>query len=381
MGGHRRIGDIQPFAELAQGTATVVYKGYQPSLERFVLLKVLRPAFSQDTELVERFEQEARLAASIQHPNVVAIHAHGQDDGQPYLAAEFVDGVDLKTLLEHGPLPPELATFVTLEAARGLQAAHRRDVLHRDIKPENILIADEGQVKLTDFGLASLIDESADVEVRGTWSYLAPEVIRGATPTAAADLFSLGATLFEMLTARVPFSGPDTSAVLDDVLHHDPLPLLDRLAAVPDELHATCAHLLAKRPQDRYASAHALIEALNVVRSDQGWTTEGDALARYLAAPDAYASPPPAAPAQTAEASAEAEPLSSTPDAPAPRRWPRRVLLAVVIAGLAVTGTLLAVSVGTDPPTDADPTASPTSAPPDEPVAASPSPLSTDSAT
>jgi serine/threonine-protein kinase len=359
MGRHRRIGDIQPFAELAQGTATVVYKGYQPSLERFVLLKVLRPAFSQDTELVERLEQEARLAATIQHPNVVAIYAYGQDDGQPYLAAEFVDGVDLRTLLQRGPLPVELATFVTREAARGLRAAHERDVLHRDIKPANLLIAHDGQVKLTDFGLASLIDQSANVEVRGTWSYLAPEVVRGATPTNASDLFSLGATLFEMLTARVPFSGADTSAVLDAVLHHDPLPLLDRLAPLPDGLRRICTRLLAKDPAARYASATALIDDLETLRAERVPSVDETALATYVADPAAYVSPAPPQP-EVAPETSDASP--APPDAPpssseasGPRRWPRRALLAVLVVGLTLIGTLLAVSMTSDPPADADP--------------------------
>ena len=217
-----KIADIQPFAELARSATTVVYKGYQRSLGRFVLLKVLQPGLGHDDERVLRFEAEARLIAQVQHPNVVAIYAAGYDDGQAYLAAEFVEGVDGRELVARGPLPPELAVFIVLEVARGLQAAHAHGILHRDLKPSNILISHAGQVKLTDFGMASLADDEAGGEVRGTSGYLAPELVRGEPPTEASDLFSLGVTFYEALAGRAAFTGADTGALLDAVLHEPP---------------------------------------------------------------------------------------------------------------------------------------------------------------
>ncbi|RMF60821.1 MAG: serine/threonine protein kinase, partial [Bacteroidetes bacterium] len=159
MGRIEPIGDFQPFAELARRPATIVYKAYQSSLERFVLLKVLRPEYARDEDLARRFEAEARLLARIQHPNVVAVYACGRHGEHLYLAAEYVEGTDLAALLRHGPLPPALALYVAREAARGLQAAHAQGILHRDLKPGNILVALDGQVKLTDFGMASLAAE------------------------------------------------------------------------------------------------------------------------------------------------------------------------------------------------------------------------------
>ena len=284
----RKIADIQPFAELAQGATTVVYKGYQQGLDRFVLLKVLRPGLGHDDERLRRFEDEARLIAQVQHPNVVAIYAAGRDDGQAYIAAEFVEGCDLRVLAAERPLPHELAVFIVREAARGLQAAHAHDILHRDLKPSNILIAHDGQVKLTDFGMASFAEEDAAAEVRGTPGYLAPELVQGAPPTKASDLFSLGATFYEILAGRAAFAGEDTGASLDAVLHHDPLPHLERFTEVPAEVRWICARLLAKDPAARYPDADALIDDLEAFQADQGVTSGAAALKTYLDDPETY---------------------------------------------------------------------------------------------
>ena len=284
----RKIADIQPFAELAQGSTTVVYKGYQQGLDRFVLLKVLRPGLGHDDERLRRFEDEARLIAQVQHPNVVAVYAAGRDDGQAYIAAEFVDGFDLRDLAAQRPLPPELAIFIVLEAARGLQAAHAHGILHRDLKPSNILIAHEGQVKLTDFGMASFLEGEDGAEVRGTPGYLAPELVQGAPPTKASDLFSLGATFYEILAGRAAFAGDDTGALLDAVLHHDPLPRLERFTDLPEAVRRICARLLAKDPAARYPDANALIDDLEAFRAAHGVTIGAAALKTYLEDPETY---------------------------------------------------------------------------------------------
>ncbi|HMB89617.1 MAG TPA: protein kinase [Rhodothermales bacterium] len=285
MGDRRRIGDIQLFAELAQGPTTVVYKGYQKGQERFVLLKMLRPVVGYNEEVARRFEDEARLIAQIDHPNVVTIYAHGREDEHTYLATEFVDGVDLQGLLEMGPLPPHLAAYVLLEAARGLQAAHAKGILHRDLKPSNILIAHNGHVKLTDFGMASLAEDE-DIEVRGTPGYLAPEQVRGEPPVHASDLFALGATFYEMLAGRPAFAGSDTSQLLDAVLHQDPLPRLDRYAEVPVALHQICARLLAKTPARRYPDTTALIADLEAVQAHA--PADAAMLQAYMADPETF---------------------------------------------------------------------------------------------
>lgn len=246
---------------------TTVYKGYQPSLDRFVLLKVLKPSFSTDVDLLRRFEQEARLLARISHPNVATVYACGREDERAYLVTEFVEGGDLRAALdEEGALPVERAVETALQAARGLRAAHDQGVLHRDLKPANILLAEGGRVKLTDFGMASLAGAGTDAELRGTPAYLAPELYRGQEPSAASDLFAFGATFYAMLSGRDAFGGPDTGAVADTVLHFDPMPSLAFHADPPSGITAILAALLAKDPAARYTGADELIEELEKYR-------------------------------------------------------------------------------------------------------------------
>ena len=320
MGADRRIADVQPFAELARSPATVVYKAFQPACDRFVLLKVLRPEACLDDALVARFTEEARLAAQIQHPNVVAIYDAGDDAGRAYLIAEYIEGTDLEALLtDHGPLPPELAAYVGLEAAQGLAAAHAHGILHRDLKPSNLMLDQDGRVKLTDFGMASPVESEALPEVRGTPPYLAPELVRGTPPTAAADQFALGATLYEGLSGVPAFAGEATSDVLDALLHDDPLPRLERRVAVPEALHRILARLLAKDPADRYPDADALAGAL----AEAGPATAAD-LADYLRDPARYRARP----------APRTEPRAKAPRTSAWRRTP-------LAWGLALGGTLV----------------------------------------
>lgn len=339
MGDRGRIDGIQPFAELHEGRTTTVYKAYQEALDRFVLLKVLKAPYSRDAERVRRFEEEARLVAQIQHPNVVTIHDYGRTrDERAYLAAEFVEGSDLRALLDDGPLPPELATFVLLQAARGLQAAHERGILHRDLKPANVLIAQNGQVKLTDFGMASLSGEE-DEEVRGTPAYLAPEYVAGASPSEAGDLFALGALLYEMLVGRRAFVGSSTGEVLDALRHHDPLPVLERQTQLPEALSEVATQLLAKEPSERYASASALVQALSEVRRQMGWRAAQPALRAFLEDPEAYRERA-SKTTPTGNKEQKEEPVPAASEGSSPSR-PRR-LTWIALGTLVVVGTVLA---------------------------------------
>ncbi|MEX0747253.1 MAG: serine/threonine-protein kinase, partial [Rhodothermales bacterium] len=293
MGVPGAIEDIQPFAELAQNATTLVYKAYQKTLERFVLLKRLRPEFSSDPELARRFQDEARIVARVQHPNVVAIYSYGSDDAGAYIVAEFVEGYDLEEILSRGRIPPHLAAYVLLESARGLKAAHDKDVLHRDLKPSNILVSHEGEVKLADFGLASISGSPADIpsEIRGTLSYLAPEQILGNAPDQRSDLFSLGATFYEMLTGRRAFPGSNPSEIFDSILHRDPLQYLSPAAGVDDRMIEIAAGLLAREADGRYTDAGELITDL------EAWLAPSpvgrEHLAAFVADPGNFVAPPP----------------------------------------------------------------------------------------
>ena len=282
------IDDIQPFAELAENATTLVYKAYQRSLDRFVLLKRLRPEFRSDADLTARFEDEARLIARVPHPNIVSIYAYGADDDGAYIVAEFVEGRDLQAVIDEGRVPAAVALFILQESARGLRAAHDKGILHRDLKPSNILLSSEGEVKLSDFGLASAsADGSGGQEIRGTLPYLAPEQVLGHGADARSDLFSLGAVFFEMLTGRRAFAGASSSEVMENLLHHDPLPLLAATPGVGEDVWGICRRLLAKEPEERYADAGALIGELEAVGAGYG-VVGVEGLRAYLDDRDAY---------------------------------------------------------------------------------------------
>ncbi|HET6569476.1 MAG TPA: serine/threonine-protein kinase [Rhodothermales bacterium] len=289
MGVARSIAGVQLFAELFQGATTTVYKGYERSLDRFVLLKVLQPEFAADEVLARRFEEEARLAAKIQHPNVVAIYSFGHEDDDIYFTAEFVEGFTLRQIIDTGKLPPELAAFIILQVASGLQAAHERTILHRDIKPENVLVSHDGQVKLSDFGMASFASSvSEDADIRGTLGYFSPEQVLGERLGKASDLFSLGVTFYELLARRPAFVGDGLAQTFDAVLHYNPLPYLGAGGRVPDALVHICTKLLAKNPEQRYADAGALIADLKAFVAPLDGAASQEALHQFLQAPDDY---------------------------------------------------------------------------------------------
>ena len=276
------IGEVRPFAELASRPDTVVYKAYQPSLDRTVLLKVLRTSVD-DSESLERFSEAARLVARIQHANVVAVYDYGEQDGQAYIVSEYVEGSDLASLLARGRMPVPVASFILGELACALEAAHRRGVLHRDIKPENVLISDEGGVKLADFGLASLLDDQhGQLQVRGTLAYLSPEQIRGEGADRRSDLFSLGATFFEMIAGRPAFRGRDAGAIMDAVLHFDAVALIERDRTVPAEIVDLLRRLLAKDPSRRTSSAEALREEVRSLIASLGSGATAAGLTAYV---------------------------------------------------------------------------------------------------
>lgn len=267
MGRFESIGPIQPFLKLQEGEWADVYKAYDTSHQRNVLLKRLKSELANDDLVADRFANEVRLMAQINHPNVVAILDSGHSASAVYFIAEFVDGKSLDQLLEAGPIPPRLAAYILRETAAGLNAAHDADIFHRDIKPANILISTDGEVKLTDFGMASLTDTaiaagSEREELRGTLGYMAPELFFEGTAGISSDLFSLGATLAELLTGQPPFRGESSTEILDQILNHDPLPMLAANPRIDAALLQICQRLLQKKPAHRYENCSALITTL-----------------------------------------------------------------------------------------------------------------------
>ncbi len=291
MGIANPVGGIRPFALLTEGATTVVYKGYDQSLDRYVLLKVLKPEYAADEEIVARFEEEARLIARVQHTNVVSIHAFGRDERQAFLVTEFVEGVSVRQLSSGRALPWEIAAFVIAQAARGLHAAHERGVLHRDVKPDNILVSQSGHVTVSDFGLALYdVADQEEEDLCGTLGYMAPEVVLNGQFAVASDLFALGATLLELLTGTPPFEGEESGEVLHATVHYDPTTLLNGRRDLPDALVALCKSLLGKDPMRRPASAAFVAAALEETLQKSAPATGELSVAKYLAEPDAFRS-------------------------------------------------------------------------------------------
>jgi len=242
-----------------------VYRAHDPALDRDVALKVLPAEFLHDPTFAERFRQEARVAARLEHPHVVPIHGFGIDEGRPWMALRLLGGGSLADRLRQGPLTPAEAARVLSEIASALDAAHARGIVHRDLKPANILLDESGRAYLADFGIARLLEGSAVVTatglVQGTPAYMAPEQAMGTKAEPPADVYALGVVAFECLTGRVPYTGTTPVAVL---MKHVSEPVPEPLPGeVPQAVKPVLRRCLAKDPAERWPSARAFTEALS----------------------------------------------------------------------------------------------------------------------
>ena len=271
---------------LARGGMGDVYRATDPRLRRDVALKVLACTDAIDGRRVERFLQEARLTAALDHPNIVKIYDVGVFHDRPYLVAELLEGETLRARIGSGPIPPAAAVKIGAELARGLAAAHAAGLIHRDLKPENIFLTRSGVTKILDFGIAKLVQDEAAREspatmtgvLLGTAGYLAPEQIRGDTADGRADLFALGSMLFETLTGVRAFARAHTVDTLHAIMH-DPVPaLLDDREDVSPALRAIVGRLLEKNPADRFQSASDVVWALEQSAGDSSAVTVPRAL-------------------------------------------------------------------------------------------------------
>ena len=264
----RRFGDYELLERIGQGGMGVVYRARQHGLERDVAVKLLAAGPWASDEFVARFRREARHAARMQHPNIVEIYEFGHRDGLNFFSMRLVEGPSLaQRLAANGPMPERDAAKCARLLAEAMDYAHRLDVLHLDLKPANVLMSHSGEPLIADFGLARRVDAGTgggNEEISGTPSYMAPEqAMQQSHPlTASTDIYGLGAILYEMLTGRPPFRGPDAQSTLDSVLHEQPASPRSLRAGLSPDLEAICLRCLEKQPSDRFATARELADDL-----------------------------------------------------------------------------------------------------------------------
>jgi len=274
--GHYRIVE-----QIGAGGMGVVYRAHDERLDRDVAIKVLHEAVAQDADRLARFEREAKAVAKLDHPNILAIHDFGTEDGVTYAVMELLEGESLREVIKGGGLTTSKAVEYAQAIAEGLAAAHDKGIVHRDLKPENVFLTRDGRIKILDFGLAKLKlpehDLSTDTPTAtldtapggllGTVAYMAPEQVQGQPADHRSDIFALGVLLYEMLTDHRPFGGGTTVETEAAILKEDPESISAVSPGVQPALATVVSKCLEKRPEDRFSSAHDLSLTLGAVES------------------------------------------------------------------------------------------------------------------
>jgi hypothetical protein len=280
-----KLGPYEILGPIGAGGMGEVYRAKDPRLGREVAIKVLPASFSADADRLRRFEQEARAAGILNHPNITAVYDIGSQEGAPYVVQELLEGETLRSLLAGGRLSPRKAIDYSLQIAHGLAAAHEKGIVHRDLKPENLFVTRDGRVKILDFGLAKLTHQeegsqatslptaAAGTEpgvVLGTLGYMSPEQVRGKAADARSDIFSFGAILYEMLVGRKAFHGDSAADTMSAILKEDPPDLSVANQSISPGLERIVRHCLEKNPEQRFHSAHDVAFALEALTGTSG---------------------------------------------------------------------------------------------------------------
>lgn len=311
------LGRYRLLGELGRGAMGVVYRAEDPMLSRTVAIKTINMVADAEerAEYEKRFYQEAKAAGGLSHPNVVTIYDIGHAGDVVYMAMEYVEGTELRELLQGGRLDAAAAVDIAAQVAEGLAYAHVRGIVHRDVKPANIMVSRDGPAKIMDFGIARM--RASDVKTQtgmllGSPKYMAPEQLLGGPVDPRCDIFSLGVVLYEALTGAPPFAGADLSQIMYQIVHAVPPPPSAVNSRVPPMLDLIVAKALAKDPAARYQDARALAADLRACRAQVA------ARAAAADADDTLTLPPPRAAQQSTEASQTLR--IDPPPAPAPAR-------------------------------------------------------------
>ncbi|MEO6490615.1 MAG: protein kinase [Ferruginibacter sp.] len=262
----QRIHCYEINAHLGQGGMGNVFRATDSMLGREVALKMLHPELTIQPQFLERFKKEARILAQLLHPNIAVIYNFIEQDGNHFMVMEYIEGTSLDELMKkYGVLPAQFVVPVCIQALEGLQHAHKKNVFHRDIKPANLMITNDGTLKLMDFGIAKVAGEQKMTQVNkivGTIEFMAPELIEGKDASAASDIYSMGATIYELITGRIPFEGDTDFNMMQGILKARPLHPEKINTAVPRALSEIVLKAMDKDPERRYINARAFQQAL-----------------------------------------------------------------------------------------------------------------------
>lgn len=364
----RQFGPYQVVAPLGEGGMAAVYKAYQPSVDRYVALKVLPQHFAKDPEFVERFKREARVIAKLQHPHILPVHDFGESDGYTYMAMRFIRGGELSDWIEQNqPLSlPQIRRIIS-QIGDALDYAHGQGVMHRDVKPSNVLIDERGNCLLTDFGLARMVETSVKLTrtggILGTPAYMSPEQGMGQGIDHRSDIYALGVILYEMITGRPPYQAETPMAIM--IKHiQSPLPPPSKYNPdLPEDVERVILKALAKEKEDRYATAGDLVQALEQATAHPTISTGAErptvAAIRPPQTQEVETAVPPTpipqpAPAPEQETETAVPTPTPTPAPPRKRRtWLYAVIGTIVVAIIGIA--LLSLFDGSDDPENIEP--------------------------